>query len=116
MMTTIREFHVSRRARDGYQFSDTLFTLNGNVVFTNFLAARSFAQKMNQKRDLVLYPENAVRAGALIAMGLIDEILHYVVSVYVDTTQKNIMELALSHLESKLGRRRDEQDHPPIHR
>ncbi len=104
MMKTIREFHVSRRARDAYQFSDTLLTLNGNVVFTNFLAARSFAQKMNQKKDLVLYPETAIRAGALIAMGLIDEILHFVVSVYVDTTQKNVMERALIHLESTLGR------------
>ncbi len=103
-MRTIREFHVSRRSRDAYQFSDTLFTLSGNVVFTNFLAARSFAQKMNQKKDLVLYPESAVRAGALIAMGLIDEILHFVVSVYAESTQKNIMQGVLTHLESKLGR------------
>jgi glycosidase len=103
-MKTIREFHVSRRTRDAYQFSDTLFTLSGNVIFTNFLAARSFAQKMNQKKGLVLYPESAVRAGALIAMGLIDEILHFVVSVYAESTQKNIMDRALSHLESKLGR------------
>lgn len=108
MMKRIREFHVSRRARDAYQFSDTLFTLNGNVVFTNFLAARSFAQKMNRKKDLVLYPESAIRAGALVAMGLIDEILHFVVGVYADATQKNIIERALTHLESKLGR--DETD------
>ncbi|MHB8110191.1 MAG: alpha-amylase family glycosyl hydrolase [Syntrophorhabdaceae bacterium] len=101
-MTTIREFHVSRKARDIYQFSDSLFTLSGNVIFTNFLAARSFAQKMNQKRDLVLYPESAIRAGALIAMGLIDEILHYVVSVYVDSTGRDIVDRAVSHLEMKL--------------
>lgn len=109
MMKTIREFHVSRRARDAYQFSDTLFTLSGNVVFANFLAARSFAQKMNRKKDLVLYPESAVRAGALVAMGLIDEILHYVVSVYADAAEKNVMERALAHLESKLGREETER-------
>lgn len=107
-MKTTREFHVSRKARDAYQFSDTLFALSGNVVFTNFLAARSFAQKINQRKDLVLYPESAIRAGALIAMGLIDEILHFVVSVYAETTQKDLMERALSRLESKLGR--DEVD------
>ncbi len=102
-MKRIREFHVSRRSRDAYQFSDRLFTLRGNVVFTNFLAARTFAQKMNQKKDLVLYPESAIRAGALIAMGLIDEILHFVLGAYSDATQRTIMERALTHLESKLG-------------
>jgi glycosidase len=102
-MKIVREFHVSRRSRDTYQFSDRLFTLNGNIVFGNFLAARSFAQKMNQRKDLVLYPEGAVRAGALIAMGLIDEILHFVIGVYMETAQKDMMERALSHLEAKLG-------------
>ncbi len=103
MIKTIREFHVSRKARDTYQFSESLFGLNGNVIFTNFLAARTFAQKINQKRDLMLYPESAIRAGALIAMGLIDEILHYVVGVYADSTQKDIMGRALSYVEVKLG-------------
>ncbi|MDD3845393.1 MAG: alpha-amylase family glycosyl hydrolase [Syntrophorhabdaceae bacterium] len=95
---------MSRRARDTYRFSDPLFTLSGNIIFTNFLAARTFAQEINKKRDLILYPESAIRAGALIAMGLIDEILHYVVGTYVDATQKDIMAHALSHLETKLGR------------
>ncbi|HNT43626.1 MAG TPA: hypothetical protein PKN85_04140, partial [Syntrophorhabdaceae bacterium] len=103
MTKTIREFHVSRKARDTYHFSDALFALSGNVIFTNFLAARTFAQKMNDKRDLILYPESAIRAGALIAMGLIDEILHYVVSVYAESVRRDVMAGALSHLEATLG-------------
>ncbi len=103
MIETTREFHVSRKARDLYQFSDALFTLSGNVIFTNFLAARTFAQKMNQKRDLILYPESAIRAGALIAMGLIDEILHFVVGTYTAATHKDIMARALAHVETSLG-------------
>ena len=71
------EFHISRRARDQYEFDQSLFSLSGNVIFANFYAARSFAQKMNNKRDLLRFPENAVRAGQINAMGLIDEILHY---------------------------------------
>ncbi len=103
MTKTIREFHVSRKSRDLYQFNDALFTLSGNVIFTNFLAARTFAQKMNQKRDLIRYPEQAVRAGALIAMGLIDEILHYIVSVYIDSSDSKVITEALEHLENRLG-------------
>jgi len=73
------EFHISRQARDRYQFDQGLFSLNGNVIFADFYAARLFAQKMNQSRDLIRFPEQAVKAGQINAMGLIDEILHYVV-------------------------------------
>ena len=40
------EFHVSRTARDRYQFDELLFASNGNVIFANFHAARVFAQKI----------------------------------------------------------------------
>ena len=97
-----REFHVSRNVRDKYRFSESLFSLSGNVIFTNFLAARTFAQKINEKRDLISYPEQAVKAGQLIAMGLIDEILHYIVGRYVEETDPSIIEKALSFLTEKL--------------
>ena len=71
------EFHVSRQARDRYDFDETLFSLSGNVLFANFHGARVFAQKMNDRRDLVSFPEQAVKAGQINAMGLIDEILHH---------------------------------------
>jgi glycosidase len=97
-----REFHVSRKVRDKYKFNESLFSLSGNVIFTNFLAARTFAQKINEKRDLISYPERAVKAGQLIAMGLIDEILHYIVGLYVEETDPLIIKKALSFLTEKL--------------
>ena len=57
----LMEFHVARTARDRYQFDESLFAYMGNVIIANFHAARVFAQKMNQKRDLVNFPEQAVR-------------------------------------------------------
>ena len=68
------EFHVSRHARDRYNFDQSLFSLSGNVILADFHATRVFAQRMNEKRDLVTYPEQAVRSGQLNAMGLVDEI------------------------------------------
>ena len=38
---------------------------SGNVIFADFHAARLFAEKINQKRDLVNYPEQAVKAGQI---------------------------------------------------
>ena len=67
------EFHVSRKARDKYQFDNTLFSATGNVIFADFQAALVFTQKMNAARDLELHPEAAVHAAQVNAMGLIDD-------------------------------------------
>src|SRR5258706_13756191 len=85
------EFHVSRAARDRYQFDESLFSISGNVVFANFHAARAFAQKMNQRRDLVRFPEQAVHASQINALGLVHEVTHYVFRMYRE--QQNPREL-----------------------
>ena len=97
------EFHISRLARDQYEFDQSLFSLSGNVIFVNFYAARIFAQKMNNKRDLIRFPESAVRAGQINAMGLIDEILHFVVSLYRQQLNPVVMGEALVWLEARIG-------------
>ncbi len=103
------EFHVSRRARDIYQFDEGLFTFNGNVIFANFHAARLFAQKMNAKRDLTAFPEKAVRAGQINAMGLIDEILHLVIETYRQDRNPTVMGQALAWLVENLSQQRVDQ-------
>jgi glycosidase len=97
------EFHVSRRARDNYQFDLSLFSLSGNVILANFYAARIFVQKINQKRDLVRYPETAARAGQINAMGLIDEILHYIVGLYRQQVNAEVMGQALQWIYDQIG-------------
>ena len=99
----LMEFHVSRDARDRYQFDDALFSFNGNVILANFHAARVFAQKMNQKRDLVRFPEQAVRAGQISAMGLIDEINHAIFRRYREQTNPAMLRDALAYLNATLG-------------
>jgi glycosidase len=98
------EFHVSRLARDLYQFDQALFTITGNVVFTDFHAVRDFSQRMNERRDLANEPERAVKPGELAAMGLIDEILHYLVELYREQVNPAVMRLALEWLERRLDR------------
>ncbi|MGI8928481.1 MAG: alpha-amylase family glycosyl hydrolase [Candidatus Limnocylindrales bacterium] len=93
-----REFHVSREARDRYGFDEALFGLHGNVVFANYAAARRFAQKMNEQRDLAADPGAAVRAGDISAMGLVDEILHFVVELYQRERNPEAMTAALAAL------------------
>ncbi len=98
------EFHISRQARDRYQFDQSLFAFTGNVIFANFHAARVFAQKMNEKRDLIAFPEQAVQAGQINAMGLIDEILHMILQGYRQERNPGVNARALDWLSEKFGK------------
>lgn len=97
------EFHISRQTRDYYKFDQSLFSLTGNVVFANFRAVREFTHRMNANRDLIHFPEQAVKAADLNAMGLIDEILHYVISLYKQQSKPQIMQQAFELLEERYG-------------
>ena len=97
------EFHVSRLAREKYDFDQSIFRFDGNVIFTDFLAARKFTQKINRRLDLLNFPEKAVKAGDLNAIGLIDEILHLVVSLYRKNIDSKVMGNALETLEKTYG-------------
>ncbi len=101
---TVTEFHVSRKARDLYQFDESLFTVSGNVIFPNFRAVRLFVQRMNERRDLVNFPELAIQPGQMNAMGLIDEILHFIIGLYRDEKNPKTMSQALDWLNEKLGK------------
>jgi glycosidase len=98
------EFHIRREARDRYGFDQALFGLRGNVIFANFRASRLFAKRMNETRDLVRFPEKAVKAGDVNAMGLIDEIMHYILHLYRQQENAAVMEEALGWLQERLGR------------
>ncbi len=99
----VMEFHVSRAARDRYRFDESFFSLSGNVILPNFAATRRFAQRMNEARDLAAAPEQAILAGQLNAMGLIDEILHHVVGLYREQVDPTVIARALESLQRRLG-------------
>jgi len=96
------EFHVSKAARDRYEFDQALFQSSGNAIIPNFPAARLFAKRMNDRRDTARFPQPVVQAGHLNAMGLIDEILHYAVELYRTTVNPTAMSAALQALAARL--------------
>src|SRR5689334_393427 len=100
----IFEFHVSRAARDKYGFDESLFSTNGTAVFANLSAVRAFAQRINEVRGASQNPDRAVHAGALNAMGLIDEALHILLAEYRKERDPKAITDALSYMDSHLGR------------
>jgi len=76
------EFHISRDVREATQVDDALFSYTGNVVFANVAASRKLAEALNRARGADTDPSGAINAGALFAMGLIDELSHALVDRY----------------------------------
>ena len=96
------EFHISRQSRDRYKFDESIFQFTGNAVIADFYAARVFAQKMNAKRDLVHYPEQAVSASQINALGLLDEILHAMIANF-RKSNPGINAQILNFISGKVG-------------
>jgi len=103
------EFHISRKAREKYQFDEQLFALNGNVVLADFAAARHFAESMTRVRGQV------VPASDINAMGLIDEVLHILVRQY-EMQNPGVMRraLAAAGLEADAALLKFTEDFPPM--
>jgi len=97
------EFHITRAARDKYQFDQLLFSFNGNVVFANFQASRNFAHKMNQLRSDINDPTTYIAPGQINALGLIDEIFHLVIAEYYKANSPSLRHALYIHLEQSLG-------------
>lgn len=92
------EFHISNKSREKYGFEENLFSITGNVVFSNIYAARVFAEKINSKTD------RGVKASDIFAMGLIDEILHYIIAEHRKKTAPNLFKDILIDLEKTIGK------------
>jgi glycosidase len=101
----VMEFHINRDTRKEFRLEEPLFSLTGNVVLANMRQARELTVRFNSKIPSN-QPEKFIKAGDLYAMGLIDEILHYLIALYREQVRPDVFDTALHRLESRLGDRR----------
>ena len=97
------EFHISRAFREKLAIDDQLFEFDGNVVFGNVAASRKLAAKWNEVRGSAAQASETVNAGALFAMGLIDELSHAIVARYREELDPAVMSEALRWFSSQLS-------------
>ncbi len=95
------EFHISRRARQKYQFNESIFATDGRVVLSDFGAARRLTER------IYAVSGRAVPASDIYALGLIDEILHLIIRQH-EKQNPGVMTRALESLQSNLGARLEE--------
>lgn len=104
MRISYNEFHVSREVREKCGFAESTFASSGNAVLVNMRAVRAFAEKLNALFDERGEHEKRISAGTLNAMGLIDEIFHYVCMLYRRDKAGDVFEGALAELDNSIGR------------
>ena len=96
------EFHINRSIRERLNLDDVLFSYTGNVVFANLAAARTLADQLNKLRSET-GSTDVVNAGALFAMGLIDELSHAMIDRYRREIDPTVLTQALDWFKGKVG-------------
>ena len=104
MRLSYNEFHISKNIRDLCDFNKGLFASSGNVVFANMKNVRDFQVLVNNVFESRNQNEKKLSAGQLNAMGLIDEILHYVCMLYRRDKHASFMTDLLTSLNNEFGK------------
>ena len=104
MNISYNEFHVSKTVRDECNFNQSLFSSCGNVILANLKAVRTFQTKLNELFDKKGQKEKRISAGSLNAMGLIDEVFHYVCMLFRRDKAPLAFTTLLSDLDTYFGK------------
>ena len=97
------QFHITRAIREKLKIDGLLFSYTGNVIFANVAASRRLANDLNELRGADADPAKIVNAGALYAMGLIDELNHALVAQYRREIDPAALTEAIRWFEGKIG-------------
>jgi glycosidase len=91
---------VRRDARERYEVADTLFSLHGDLIVTDFRATQQLAQRLNAARS----PRERLAVSELLAAGLLHEACHLLVKRYRETQQPHVVRESAAQLERAFGR------------
>jgi len=78
---SFKEFHINKRSRLKFGIDTSIFSQSGRVILADFYQSQLLAHKINEVRRQEK-SELFVRAGHLNALGLINEIYHFLFEIY----------------------------------
>ena len=96
---------LSRDARQKYDLKDFEFNEKGNIEFNGEIySVRLFVQKLNEKKDLINYPELALKVAQFNGMALIWEVFDDIIDLYEEETESDSLFKELyEYLSEKIG-------------
>ena len=121
MTISTNEFHISKTVRDLCEFEDRIYASTGNAIFQDLMALHKFQTKLNQLFESRGQNDRKISAANLNAMGLIDEIFHYVCMLFRKDRAPNSFKNLLADLDSSFTKEKvDEllmdfmEEFPPV--
>ena len=96
-------FHISKEARGKYRFEDEFYSLRGNLVVVNGIAARKLAEKINSVKQSEGKTDGLVTAGQVNTLGLLHEIFHFLIRHYEEKENPGVFARGINHLKNNLN-------------
>ncbi|MCX8106790.1 MAG: alpha-amylase family glycosyl hydrolase [Ignavibacterium album] len=96
-------FHVSAESRKKYQFEENLFSLQGDLIVSDFSTARRLADKINGIRKNEGRHSELVTAGQINALGLLHEIFHLLIRRYEEYENPGVIQRSINFLKQSLS-------------
>ncbi len=97
------DFHVSKNAREKYDFDQSLFSIVGDLIIANSYQARLLSDKINSKRKEQGIHDIVVTAGLINALGLVHEIFHFLMRLYEEKENPGVFAKSINYLRDKVG-------------
>jgi glycosidase len=98
------EFHLSRTARNTFQFKSLKYSSNGKVIFPNHQATRQFADEVNKKLAAKRGEKKFVQAGQINALATIQAIFHHVLNEYYTQNSPTLRTNLYTDLSNNVGK------------
>ena len=103
MKNAVRNIHAEKNTRDKYQFPDDKYGIDGKLEVKNIHDSRLIATNMNLHRDILHFPEQAVKSGEIYAISLMNQIFQYIIRGYVEKNKRDILSEAVDYVISDIS-------------
>src|SRR3972149_6055788 len=98
-----KDFHISHSARTKYKFDESFYSVIGNLIIANPMAARYISAKINEVRKSEGLYDQLVTAGEINALGILHEVYHYLINHYSDKENPGVLQRSIEFLTSQLN-------------
>jgi len=100
------DFHISKSSRIKYEYDESFYSLNGNLIITNSQAARYISTRINNVRKSEGAYDQLVTTGEINALGVLHEIYHYLLNHYTESENPGVIQRSIEYLTSTLNKER----------